>query len=668
MDGYGLGSSTNLDDFDSFHHLNPFHVPSIVPDGLEQPMSRNHPELRPRYPQQSSLDSSNDHNSQLLAGDTEDGMPGASDFVRKLFRMLEDPAFANIVCWGAQRDCFIVKDMTEFTKIILPRLFKHSNFASFVKNTDENAYGEHCWTFRHPKFRADHLEGLEDIKRKSAPARRSSGRHAARSKSPSDSPTIKDSSEVALVSNLQNQIDQLLQTQHDLKSHIVTLESNYRGVLDEMASFQRSMASQDALIQNLLQHLVNVENPARSTDPSKPLGSLDSNFISEEAQRLVATSSYNPEDVARASLQQLTELSRRANKVALPPTLTAPQTNPPPNSISNQPSLHTLDSLPRLQTDTGISTSAPPTNSQMGSPPQSIPVDWSNHKGLQVLTVGHLLPRSSQTSTADDTELEEQVMPSTSYPGAPATPSTRLRVRRKTYVPGWAVPPRVLLVEDDAVSRKLSSKFLQVLGVTADVAVDGDAAVKQMCLERYDLVLMDIVMPRLDGVAATSLIRQFDHRTPIISMTSNSCPQDILNYYSHGMNDILPKPFTRDGLFSMLEKHLNHLKAISQLSQVPRPLEDTTDRIKEVDTTAGYNKAEECQPIVPVHIPLQCPIFLHQPVHAYIWLPANQPYCWPGRHRRSAVCQHACYNDWRSFCRTRASISGDQASSIHRWG
>ena len=51
-------------------------------------------------------------------------------------------------------------------------------------------------------------------------------------------------------------------------------------------------------------------------------------------------------------------------------------------------------------------------------------------------------------------------------------------------------PPRVLLVEDDAVSRKLSSKFLQVLGVTADIAVDGDAAVKQMCLERYDLVLM----------------------------------------------------------------------------------------------------------------------------------------------------------------------------------
>lgn len=79
-------------------------------------------------------------------------------------------------------------------------------------------------------------------------------------------------------------------------------------------------------------------------------------------------------------------------------------------------------------------------------------------------------------------------------------------------------------------------------------------------------------MPKLDGVSATSLIRQFDHRTPIISMTSNSCPQDILNYYSHGMNDILPKPFTRDGLLGMLEKHLIHLKAIQQMTNLPRTI------------------------------------------------------------------------------------------------
>lgn len=57
-------------------------------------------------------------------------------------------------------------------------------------------------------------------------------------------------------------------------------------------------------------------------------------------------------------------------------------------------------------------------------------------------------------------------------------------------MPDWAVPPRVLLVDDDAVSRKLSSKFLQVFGCTIDVAVDGVGAVNKMNLEKYDLVLM----------------------------------------------------------------------------------------------------------------------------------------------------------------------------------
>jgi osomolarity two-component system, response regulator SKN7 len=54
-------------------------------------------------------------------------------------------------------------------------------------------------------------------------------------------------------------------------------------------------------------------------------------------------------------------------------------------------------------------------------------------------------------------------------------------------------------------------------------------------------------------VSATSMIRQFDHMTPIISMTSNSKPNEIMTYYHSGMNDILPKPFTKQGLLEMLE-------------------------------------------------------------------------------------------------------------------
>jgi osomolarity two-component system response regulator SKN7 len=81
------------------------------------------------------------------------------------------------------------------------------------------------------------------------------------------------------------------------------------------------------------------------------------------------------------------------------------------------------------------------------------------------------------------------------------------------------------------------------------------------------------MMPKLDGVSATSIIRKFDHLTPIISMTSNSKPNEIMTYYSSGlpiilslvvttrqhihlgMNDILAKPFTKQGLLDMLEVH-----------------------------------------------------------------------------------------------------------------
>jgi CheY-like chemotaxis protein len=122
-----------------------------------------------------------------------------------------------------------------------------------------------------------------------------------------------------------------------------------------------------------------------------------------------------------------------------------------------------------------------------------------------------------------------------------------------TLQSGWAVPPRLLLVDDEAVVRGLSRRFLQVFGCKIDVAFDGVAAVEMLRAEQYDLVLMDIQMPRLDGVAATRLIRVFDPRTPIVAMTSASQPHELVTYFDNGMNDILPKPFTREGLFAMLE-------------------------------------------------------------------------------------------------------------------
>jgi len=144
------------------------------------------------------------------------------------------------------------------------------------------------------------------------------------------------------------------------------------------------------------------------------------------------------------------------------------------------------------------------------------------HEGLQVFTLGHLLPRSSEDDVNGNWTFDANTLngliplqlngeeegdvinpsPTTAnhsnmpFETRPASAQT-LRVRRSAYVPGWAVPPRVLLVEDDAVSRKLSSKFLQVFGCAIDVAVDGVGAVNKMNLEKYDLVLMVSFVPCL---------------------------------------------------------------------------------------------------------------------------------------------------------------------------
>jgi osomolarity two-component system, response regulator SKN7 len=98
----------------------------------------------------------------------------------------------------------------------------------------------------------------------------------------------------------------------------------------------------------------------------------------------------------------------------------------------------------------------------------------------------------------------------------------------------------------------------------------------------FDLILMDIIMPMLDGVSATSCIRDVNPTIPIIAMTSNIRQDDIEIYFRYGkmltsqlerlmlrfagMNGLLPKPFTKDGLLKVLERHLAPFKKDYQAS------------------------------------------------------------------------------------------------------
>ena len=101
-----------------------------------------------------------------------------------------------------------------------------------------------------------------------------------------------------------------------------------------------------------------------------------------------------------------------------------------------------------------------------------------------------IIPPPGELTTGSSTSTPGASSSSLSQSASSSSPQ-KLLVRQATFVPGgWAVPPRVLLVDDDAVIRKLSSRFLKIFGCTTDVAVDGIGAVTKMNLEKYDLVLM----------------------------------------------------------------------------------------------------------------------------------------------------------------------------------
>jgi signal transduction histidine kinase/CheY-like chemotaxis protein len=118
---------------------------------------------------------------------------------------------------------------------------------------------------------------------------------------------------------------------------------------------------------------------------------------------------------------------------------------------------------------------------------------------------------------------------------------------------------RILLVEDNLVNQKVASGIMAKWKLQVDVAENGYEALKYLSKHRYDLVLMDIQMPELDGYETTRLIRSGEYnvinpKIPVIAMTAHTMNGDKENCLGSGMNDYIPKPFNVDQLFAILNK------------------------------------------------------------------------------------------------------------------
>ncbi|MEW5822922.1 MAG: response regulator [Pseudomonadota bacterium] len=149
---------------------------------------------------------------------------------------------------------------------------------------------------------------------------------------------------------------------------------------------------------------------------------------------------------------------------------------------------------------------------------------------------------------------------------------------------------RLLLVEDNAINQEIVLGLLDGHGLHIDIASNGEEAVQRFAQRRYDLVLMDVQMPVMDGFEATRRIRASDTLTPIIALTANAMPEDVERTRACGMNEHLNKPIEVERLYEVLLRHLEPLS--TSVSEPSRPA--GTDEVlpilahaRHIDTQAG---------------------------------------------------------------------------------
>lgn len=119
---------------------------------------------------------------------------------------------------------------------------------------------------------------------------------------------------------------------------------------------------------------------------------------------------------------------------------------------------------------------------------------------------------------------------------------------------------RALLVEDNDLNREIALEFFGMMGVEADSAHDGTEAVNiftQSPPHTYDIVLMDIHMPKMNGYEATKIIRTHDKTVPIVAMTAATFEKDRRSAFEAGMNDYISKPVSIDKLSQIIKRYLS---------------------------------------------------------------------------------------------------------------
>jgi DNA-binding response OmpR family regulator len=144
------------------------------------------------------------------------------------------------------------------------------------------------------------------------------------------------------------------------------------------------------------------------------------------------------------------------------------------------------------------------------------------------------------------------------------------------------VMTKVLLAEDDENLGNLLKEYLKARNYDADLVTDGEKALKSMQKNHYDICVLDIMMPNMDGFTVAKEIRKIKKDLPIIFLTAKSMKEDVLEGFAIGADDYLTKPFSMEELIFRIEAIL-------------RRTQNTNNKEQKVFQLAGYTFDSEKQ-------------------------------------------------------------------------
>jgi len=154
---------------------------------------------------------------------------------------------------------------------------------------------------------------------------------------------------------------------------------------------------------------------------------------------------------------------------------------------------------------------------------------------------------------------------------------------------------RILLAEDLEMNQFITRSFLEEKGVYVSVAINGKETIEKVINYQYDLILMDISMPYIDGTQATSIIRSMHDplkkNIPIIAMTANAFKKDEIKYKSVGMNGYLSKPFKEDQLFSTIIEVLDKTSFVIKDALI-EPIDPHLNKLYNEELILGMGKGK----------------------------------------------------------------------------